>query len=62
LQSSKQEGQSELKKLGETCEEKAKLATSLEQHFKLERDRYQTTINGLQNELKDVQNELTNEK
>ncbi|XP_031566382.1 E3 ubiquitin-protein ligase TTC3-like, partial [Actinia tenebrosa] len=62
LQSSKQEGESELKRLGETCEEKVKLANSLEEHFRIERDRYQATIAGLQKELTEAKDELSNEK
>ena len=44
------------------CEEKEKVAASLEQRFKLEQDRYQSTIAGLKVELDAKDLELQNEK
>ena len=44
------------------CEEKEKRATSLEERFKLEQDRYQSTIAGLRAELDAKESELENER
>ncbi|KXJ25685.1 E3 ubiquitin-protein ligase TTC3 [Exaiptasia diaphana] len=62
LQSAKQEGKNELQKLDKMCEEKQKLASSLEQRFKVEQDRYHSTIAGLRTELEAKEAELQTEK